>query len=313
MEIVKESDQLDLGAAVASASEVVSILGPATRVFLHEAAHIARSVKMPDIPVRIVLAETEGISSVLRSFGGDLQSYLDSDLGLDGISNWHLVSSCSPLDKCVICDNQVVYVMPAVSTSSALPTTAITLRSAEAVALFREHFKILWNNADSRATVHHQDMLTGLAKSHDALVLSSQDLWDEMIARLSKQPERLYELPPRAFEELIAELLSRDGLEVYLTPQARDGGRDILAKSRQLLGDHLYLVECKRYAPTRPVGVALLRALYGVVAADKATMGVLVTTSRFSRDAMSFQQTVKHQMSLRQYEDLVSWLRRHSF
>jgi HJR/Mrr/RecB family endonuclease len=116
------------------------------------------------------------------------------------------------------------------------------------------------------------------------IVLASGSRWDALLASLSRNPRLVHEIEPRAFEELIAELLTRDGLEVTLTRRTRDGGRDILAFADSPIGRHLYYVECKRYAPSRPVDVSLVRQLYGVVEADRATAGLLVTTSRFTSD-----------------------------
>ena len=73
-------------------------------------------------------------------------------------------------------------------------------------------------------------------------------------------------------------------------------------------GRYLCLVECKRYCPDRPVGVSLVRSLLGVVKAKRVTQGLLVTTSRFTRDAREFAEQVPHQLSLREYFDLLDWL-----
>ena len=43
-------------------------------------------------------------------------------------------------------------------------------------------------------------------------------------------------MSPRGFEELVAEMLSRLGYEVTLTPASRDGGKDIYAARRDHLG-----------------------------------------------------------------------------
>jgi len=142
------------------------------------------------------------------------------------------------------------------------------------------------------------------------VLLFCEEHWDEIIRCLAKQPNDLYSLDPRKFEELIAELLCRDGLRVQLTPATRDGGRDILAFLDTSIGSHLHLVECKRFAPHRPITVELVRNLYGVVEAERATSGLLVTTSHFTRDALSFRQIVRHRLTLRDCEDLKEWLRR---
>jgi restriction system protein len=56
------------------------------------------------------------------------------------------------------------------------------------------------------------------------------------------------------------------------------------------------------------VGVALVRALYGVVSSENATGGVLVTTSRFTRGDRAFQKSVQNRLWLRDYDSVVSWL-----
>jgi restriction system protein len=94
------------------------------------------------------------------------------------------------------------------------------------------------------------------------------------------------DLPSRHLECLIERLYAKMGYETILTPPQKDGGRDIIAQ-RQKPGEleHL-LIECKRYS--EPVGVKIIRALYGVVSDEKVNKGVLVTTSRFTEDAMRF-------------------------
>lgn len=62
----------------------------------------------------------------------------------------------------------------------------------------------------------------------------------------------------------------------------------------------------QKYAPDRPVGVNLVRELYGTISADKATAGLLITTSYFSQDAINFKNQVSHQLSLIDYVKLIS-------
>jgi HJR/Mrr/RecB family endonuclease len=150
------------------------------------------------------------------------------------------------------------------------------------------------------------------AESADPLIVLSESKWNSIIGVLARNPKLMYRLEPRDFEELIAELLSREGLKVKLTPSSRDGGRDIMAFAETAIGQHLYYVECKRYAPDNPIDVRLVRQLYGVVEADRATAGLLVTTSRFTKDAKAFGECVSSRLSLREYDHLTSWLAKHS-
>lgn len=143
------------------------------------------------------------------------------------------------------------------------------------------------------------------------IAIVSHQAWAELIERLSLNPDLLHQLTPRKFEELIAELLTRDGLEVHLTPETRDGGRDVLAFHETPVGRLLYLVECKRHLPNRPVGIAIVQRLYGVLSHERATAGLVVTTSRFSKEALTFAETVRHQLRLKDYEAVKQWLKKY--
>lgn len=144
--------------------------------------------------------------------------------------------------------------------------------------------------------------------SHSRITLADQANWNCILKDLSTNPERLYSVSPRHFERIVDELLQRHGFQVHLTPASRDGGRDILAMNRTPLGEHLYLVECKRYAKYRPVGVNVVRSLYGVLLQERATAAVLVTTSTFTRDAVLFASKVQYQMALKDFSALQQWI-----
>ncbi len=132
---------------------------------------------------------------------------------------------------------------------------------------------------------------------------------EHLLRRLEQDIGLARELSPRKFEELVAELLARQGYVVELTPASKDGGKDIYVARRDDLGAFLYLVECKKYALDNPVGVEIVRALYGTVQAERATAGVLVTTSVFTKGARDFQRHVQYQVSLRDYVELHRWIR----
>lgn len=131
---------------------------------------------------------------------------------------------------------------------------------------------------------------------------------DEVLSYLHRHPEKMNQLTPRQFEEFIAELLVRQGYEIQLTPITRDGGKDIYAARRDALGTFLYVVECKKNSPVRPVDVGVIRQLYGVVQEERVSGGIIATTSYFSKDAKEFCDRVKYQVSLRDYADIQKWL-----
>lgn len=131
---------------------------------------------------------------------------------------------------------------------------------------------------------------------------------DDLIMKLKRRPGDLYKISPRQFEEVIADLLGDMGMDVELTPATRDGGKDILAYMTTEIGRFLCLVEAKQHSESRPVGVSLVRSLFGTLVDHEATTGMLVTTSRFSGPARAFQQRHEYQLSLKDYQDVVSWI-----
>jgi restriction endonuclease Mrr len=135
-------------------------------------------------------------------------------------------------------------------------------------------------------------------------------LSDELLQALADNPKLLYALHWREFEELVAHLLSRQGLEVSLTPGSRDRGVDIYARHYGPMGATLYVVECKRYGPERPVGPDLVRLLYGVVERERATKGLLVTSSYFTTDAeREAKQELAYRLSLRDGAGVADWIK----
>jgi len=76
---------------------------------------------------------------------------------------------------------------------------------------------------------------------------------EALVEQLRKHPESVHDLPPRKFEELLAELLSDMGWRVELTPATRDGGKDILAYLNTDVGEILCLVEAKKHRRDRKV------------------------------------------------------------
>ena len=133
----------------------------------------------------------------------------------------------------------------------------------------------------------------------------------ELAFEVSRNPNLLYNLEPRRFEELIAHIFSNNGFQVELTKTTRDGGRDIIAIRSDMGIPSKYIIECKRYARDYPVCVDVVRALYGVQMAEGANKSIIATTSRFTQPAIDFatssQQTQWH-MDLRSYQDIVGWL-----
>ncbi len=130
----------------------------------------------------------------------------------------------------------------------------------------------------------------------------------DILNRIRRSPYDMHLLNPRQFEEMVAELMTRKGYNVDLTKATRDGGKDLIIANHLDIGNFIYYVECKKYAPTNPVGVNLVRELAGTITADRVTAGLMITSSYFSPDAIQFSEIFKNQISLIDFMKLKEWL-----
>ena len=140
----------------------------------------------------------------------------------------------------------------------------------------------------------------------------------QLVLALLQSKHHFFQMHPRKLEELVASIYEIIfGCTVELTMETRDGGYDIFAF--EPLSRRTTLIECKRYAERRPVGVSLVRELRGTLdhwalrrnldPANSGIAGALVTTSRFTPDAReaAAQFGVMAPLDLHEF----AWLQRH--
>lgn len=90
----------------------------------------------------------------------------------------------------------------------------------------------------------------------------------------------------RDFEKLVGEYYRAQGYRVTETGgAAADGGVDLVLTKD---GEHV-LVQCKQWRAFK-VGVSVVRELYGVMAAQGASGGIVVTSGRFTDEAVAFAE-----------------------
>lgn len=144
-------------------------------------------------------------------------------------------------------------------------------------------------------------------KDSAIIICSSIEL--ELLEYFKKHPNQLYEISPRKFEEFVAALFKNHGFDVELTPETRDGGVDIIAVHKSpLTGNTVSLVECKRYAPDKTVGIGVVQRLLGSVIQQEAHKGIVVTTSFFTKDAIAVSSRSRNILTLNDYSAIKSWL-----
>ena len=138
------------------------------------------------------------------------------------------------------------------------------------------------------------------------------DVNKELMSYLAKHPHKLYDLSPRKFEELVAEILKDFGFDVTLTPSTRDGGKDILAYMRNQITSCLMFVECKKWKPEQRVGIEVVQRMYAVQQVNNANKSMIVTTSFFSKPAIVESKRYEYMMDLKDYDDLTSWMKQYA-
>ncbi|UUW08296.1 restriction endonuclease [Flavobacterium plurextorum] len=135
---------------------------------------------------------------------------------------------------------------------------------------------------------------------------------DDVVKKYFKShPEKMYEMNPRKFEELIAAIFKDLGYAVELTKATRDGGRDIIASISTAATNFLAYVECKRYAPDRKVDVGIIRDVAGVQYIHKPSKSIIVTTGYFTKDAIETAKQIENQLDLKDFSDIKTWLEKY--
>jgi len=90
----------------------------------------------------------------------------------------------------------------------------------------------------------------------------------------------------RDFELLVGEAFRRRGFSVVETGgESADGGVDLKLSK----GGEVFLVQCKQWRAYK-VSVNVVRELFGVMAAQGATGGFVVTSGRFTEEARAFAE-----------------------
>lgn len=135
-------------------------------------------------------------------------------------------------------------------------------------------------NAVARMIFYGLAILSLLA----ALVSAIRSVSRRKLLDRQRDIESLRSLPWREFEYLVGEAYRRQGYDVEEAGGGgADGGVDLVLRGH----GETVLIQCKQWK-ARQVGVDKVRELFGVVTAERADRGILVTSGNFTRDAQSF-------------------------
>lgn len=123
-------------------------------------------------------------------------------------------------------------------------------------------------------------------------------------SQLEYHREKIQNMSPREFEIFVADIFKKLGFIVKITKPTRDGGQDIIATKETPI-PYTLIVECKHWEGKHKVDVSVVRSVYGVQMASQANKSMVVTSSKFTRDARRFAESQKTLMSLWDIDDLL--------
>ena len=129
-----------------------------------------------------------------------------------------------------------------------------------------------------------------------------------LIQAIHKNHSELWNITPRQFEELIAEILHKMDFEVTLTPQSHDGGTDIIVKSKTIITEFTWFVECKHFARERPVGIGVFREVLGTHHMHHPNKSIIVASSYFSKEVIKKAEEFKPLIDLNDHKAIFSWV-----
>ena len=136
--------------------------------------------------------------------------------------------------------------------------------------------------------------------------------WFEILERIRLDPNGVYSIDPRTWEEIIAGAYSRAGFdEVVLTPRSADKGRDVVATKRGV-GSIRIFDQVKAYKPGNVVTAEEVRAMLGVITgAGNVSEGIVTTTSTFAprlTEDEYIRPFLPYRLELKPRDVLLPWL-----
>lgn len=134
---------------------------------------------------------------------------------------------------------------------------------------------------------------------------------EHVIQESTRNPAAIRRLTPRDFERFLARIFEGFGYDVHITARTRDGGADLLCMTYSHGIPMKLAIEAKRYHPSRPISVDLVRSFVGANQRFRANKLIYVTTSRYTRDALKYATlpSLTELLELKELNDVVSWAR----
>lgn len=137
--------------------------------------------------------------------------------------------------------------------------------------------------------------------------------WFEIMKLIEKEPDAIYKIDWRKWEELIAGAYTVAGFdEVILTPRSNDKGRDVIAVKNGV-GSIRFFEQVKAYSPGHLVTADEVRSMIGVITgAGNVSKGIVTTTSSFAPGVEQdeyIKPFLPYRLELKPRDVLIPWLK----
>ena len=118
--------------------------------------------------------------------------------------------------------------------------------------------------------------------------------------------ERVKEIDPYFFERIVGDLMKKMGYGEYrVTQKSNDGGIDCIVKQDKLGIDDIYL-QAKRWKETVPLDC--VKSFAGTLMGKRSKKGVMITTSKFSKKAYDYINTIDAKIILIEGKKLAEYM-----
>ena len=141
-------------------------------------------------------------------------------------------------------------------------------------------------------------------------IIEVVDFSPVFIRWLKEDPKRIAELAPDKFEDLIADRLTKIGLNVEKTGTTNtpDGGIDLIATPKNSLFPYVLAAQIKHSRSNRKVSAGVVRDFRGAITSLSVDIGMIVTNTDFTSTAEWTARQLPKLIRLRNLEDIKSWL-----
>lgn len=161
------------------------------------------------------------------------------------------------------------------------------------------------NTTIAASVVDSQD-LTPTEQLEQAFDNINRDLAEDLLQKVMEQT-------PRFFETLVVDLLKKMGYggsfddSTKVTPYVHDDGIDGIIYEDKLGLDKIY-IQAKRYKSEITIGKPQIQQFAGALDEQKATKGVFITTSDYSREAKAYVEKLSKKIVLINGQELTRFM-----